>query len=242
MATATPPKTPTDPTEPLSNKNQEAFAQMVASGLAYHKAYAAAGFKAKNTTTATSLSCRMLSNDIVNARVSHLRKGYDQVFAVEITRKAIGNITDRVERIKGYGLQLQLLLELMAERAADPLNQDVPGIRTGNVVVSMKFDKDGNVIQREAKADMAVQDMILKVKKQAAIELRQWVEQQGGPPPIDPREMTPEQLDLWMNYFAGLDPTGYKAAVATLGLPEPVGEVIESKGDKSEPVKVDPFA
>lgn len=242
MATATPPETVLDPTQALENKKHEALVQMVASGVPAYKSYTAVGFKAKTDSAAGTMASEILLRPDVNARLTHLRKGYDQQFALEISRKVISNITDRVERVKGYALRRQLLLELMAERAQDPLNQDIPGIRTGTLIVSIKLDGKGRVIQREVKTDTAMLKHILEIEKQAAIELRQWVEQQGGPPPIDPREMTPEQLDLWMNYFAGLDPTGYKAAVATLGLPEPVGEVIESKGDKSEPVKVDPFA
>lgn len=244
MATATPPPTVIDPTQPLQNKKYEALAQMVASGVPAYKSYVAVGFKAKTDSAAGTMASDILLRPDVNARLTYLRKGYDQAFAIEISRKVVSNITDRVERIKGYALRRQLLLELMAERAQDPQNQDIPGIRTGTLVVSMKLDAKGKVIQRDVKTDTGMLKSLLDIEKQASIELRQWVEQSSGIAPVDPREMTQEQLDKWLTYLAGLDPDGYKASAVAHGLPERVGDLIEAKAssEQSKPTLVDPLA
>lgn len=240
MATATPPSVATDPTQPLPNIKHEAFAHMVASGVPAYKSYTAVGFKAKTDGVAASCGSLLLNEPSVYARVSLLRKGYDQQFATEISRKVVGNITDRVERIKGYALRRQLLLELMAERAQDPANQDIPGIRTGTLVVSMKLDKRGKVVSREVRTDTAMLKHILDIERQAAIELRQWVEQNTEIPwDFDPKSLTPDQLDKLLAGFSRMDPTGYATIAQALELPAAVGDVIDTKADKT---KVDPLA
>jgi hypothetical protein len=67
-----------------------------------------------------------------------------------------------------------LPMELRQARANDPTHQDVPGIKTGLLVVS--YVAAGKVSYLEAKFDVTLSREMRELRKQMVIELNQWSE------------------------------------------------------------------
>ena len=248
-----------DGTLALPNPKHEAFAQAVATGIPASKAYVAAGYKAKNNKTARACSSSLLSRSEVTGRVAHLKPTHDAEFQRQVQITVTDKIHDRVERIRGYAERWAAMRELMRQRAADPEHQDVVGIRTGLLVVS--YTTVNKETFKEAKFDAALQRALLDVEKQAAIELRQWVERREDLPGNgDLRALTDSQLDQLIAHLEKKDPEGVAQASRELGVPlGPIVDVVptpaaetsksrnsgagEAAADEARPlVKIDPFA
>jgi hypothetical protein len=110
----------------LLNQKHDAFAQLVATGLPASRAYGAAGYKGKANTTARACSSALLSQHTVSKRAAYLRpiNGAKVESAIQ---GMVASITDRVERIRGYGIRRQAMLELMKARANDMANAGCRG-------------------------------------------------------------------------------------------------------------------
>lgn len=222
---------------PLLNPKHETFAQLIAAGFGPAKAYTTAGYKAKNVGVAGAESYKLLKNPLIIQRVASLKPAADAKVATQLQLIVAGKIHERVERIRGYDERKRLMYQLMQDRANDPEHQDVPGIRTGLLVVTWTTINKERV--KEAKFDMALQQAINNLDKQAAIELQQWVERtQELPWDGDPATLTDRQLDQLLAYFSRVNPVAAREKAAALGLPDPVGELIEAKVDP-KPAEVD---
>ena len=117
-------------------------------------------------------------------------------------------IASKVNRIAGYDRLLSRLEALIESRAEAHDDEDIPGGDTGLVAEDVKAIGAGENAHEVKiyRADMAVVDAILKVKKQAAQELGQWTEQISGPNggPLEIVNLTPEQQIRRAELLAGL--------------------------------------
>lgn len=86
------------------------------------------------------------------------------------------------------------------------------------MIVNERFDSKGRVIQREIKTDTGLLKALLDIEKQAAIELRQWVEQQRDLP-FDPQGLSEEDLNKMLDNFAKSQPDTFERARVLLELP-----------------------
>lgn len=129
----------------------------------------------------------------------------------EVSRvRSIGRREDRVEALQRRWMLLQ---QVMDERAADPVMQDIPGGKTGLIVIKESEgleveDPDSPTGAKKAVAvptEVAVDTGLLKElrehEKQAAQELGQWTEKKqvtgagGGPQVVTLIGMTLEEFD-----------------------------------------------
>ena len=123
-----------------------------------------------------------------------------------------------------YAVRRQSLLRMMAERSVDVAHQGIPGTRSGALVVTERFNAKGKLIYRETKTDTGLLRALLDLEKQAAIELRQWVEQHRDLP-FDPMSLSDEDLNKLLDNFAKSQPATFEQARKALGLSE--GELLE---------------
>ena len=109
----------------LESSKHEQFAQHVAKGVSATKAYVLAGYSEKG---AGPSACRMLRNASISARVAELQ----DAIATEMLQRSIHDVNCRLAAQQDRWLKLQ---QLIAERAAAPEMEGVPGGRTGLVVL-----------------------------------------------------------------------------------------------------------
>jgi len=127
--------------------------------------------------------------------------------SVEACRKAIEEdifregIARRAERVRRLNERVERLDRVIAERAADPTREDIPGYRTGLMVVrrfevvkecvEAAGDQPARTVEKAVPTEVAVDVGLLKElrehEKQAAQELGEWAEKKqvtgpdGGP-------------------------------------------------------------
>ena len=99
-----------------------------------------------------------------------------EVPIIEAAQEALQNkvnvlIANKLQRIESYERDFAAMMELRQARANDPTHQDVPGIKTGLIVVT--YAATG---KKEAKFDAALQREMRELRKQMAIERNQWSE------------------------------------------------------------------
>jgi hypothetical protein len=143
--------------------------------------------------------CRWKKHPVFGARVQSLVAQYGAV----AERCAIGRITNRVEALDERWLAMR---QVIAERAADPSMQDVPGGKSGLLTREIKsVGSGGNAREVEVyRVDTALLKELREHERQAAEELGQWVDRKeitgrDGEPfckvyLFDPRIPLPEDL------------------------------------------------
>jgi hypothetical protein len=116
----------------------------------------------------------LLRNAAIEARVAELEVPIIEAVQEALQTKANVLIANKIQRIESYGRDFAAMMELRQARANDPTHQDVPGIKTGLLVVS--YVAAGKVSYKEAKFDATQLREMRELRKQMAIELNQWSE------------------------------------------------------------------
>lgn len=233
-----------DPSQALANIKHEGFAQMVASGMEKGKAYLAVGYKPKNLANAQTLAAHLCSEPLVMSRIEHLKPSFNEAFMQTVQINVQSDILTRAGRIRGYAELERMILHTMLDRANDAQNQDIPGIRNGLMMVSAVTTErkagavTASIIKREFKTDGPLIRALLEVRKQAAIELRQWVERKEDLKSINPRDLTNDQLDTLLGRIGETQRDVMLQAGKLIDIPVEDYIKVDSKPAK----KVDPFA
>jgi hypothetical protein len=96
----------------------------------------------------------------------------------ELSRYAVGR---KLRRMRAYDERWRALQRVIAERAADPAVQAVPGGRTGLLVRTVKVIGSGESAREveEYRVDTALLKELRELEKQAATEAGQWSERHG---------------------------------------------------------------
>ena len=93
--------------------------------------------------------------------------------AEELERHAIAR---KARRMRAYDERWRELQRVIAERAADPTMQDVPGGRTGLLLKTVRVVGSGEAARQveEYRLDAALLKELRELEKQAAVEAGQW--------------------------------------------------------------------
>jgi hypothetical protein len=93
--------------------------------------------------------------------------------AEELERHAIAR---KARRMRAYDRRWRALQEIIAERAADPAMQSVPGGRTGLLVRTVRVVGSGDAARQveEYRLDAAILKELRELERQAAEEAGQW--------------------------------------------------------------------
>jgi hypothetical protein len=113
-------------------------------------------------------------NAAIAARVAELEVPIIEAAQEALQTNANVLIAKKIQRIESYERDFAAMMELRQARANDPAHQDVPGIKTGLLVVS--YVAAGKVSRKEAKFDATLLREMRELRKQMAIELNQWSE------------------------------------------------------------------
>ena len=117
----------------------------------------------------------MLRNASISARVAELQ---DEI-ASEMLDRSIHEVNCRLAAQQDRWLKLQ---QLIAERAAAPEMEGVPGGRTGLVVLRKRAVGSGKAVQivEEAAVDTVTLNALLAIEAQSAREKGQWTVDRTG--------------------------------------------------------------
>jgi Terminase small subunit len=187
----------------LLNQKHERFAELMSWPNAEQRSsYLTAGFHAKNGNSADAAASNLIRRPEVAARIREIRLNREAELGVnvqnvlsEIGPKDDGGFT-RVGRAKVLAIHRRRLHQIIEERAAAPEHQNLPGGKTGFVVVKgtkairrkvLMHSKDPGAkpteVEKVEKTIISAVDMkfisaLLAVDEQIARELGQWVEKQ----------------------------------------------------------------
>ena len=187
----------------LSNQKHERFAELMSWPNAEQRSsYLTAGFHAKNDNSADAAASNLIRRPEVAARIREIRLNREAELGVsvqnalsEIGPKDDGVFT-RVGRAKVLAKHRRGLHQIIEERAAAPEHQNLPGGKTGFVVIRgmkaikrkvLMHSKDPGTKPTEVEkiektiisaVDTKFISALLAVDEQIARELGQWVEKQ----------------------------------------------------------------
>jgi hypothetical protein len=124
-----------------------------------------------------------------------------------------GGLAERKQRVAYQEARHQALLDIVAERGADPSMRAVPGGTTGYLVRQTKMIGVGATAERlsEYAVDSGLLTALAAIEKQAAQEVGQWTEKReisgkdGGPVALDWKGFSDAELDVLERLRAAVD-------------------------------------
>lgn len=139
----------------LSNSKHELFATYYASTGSNRdeliNAYRAAGYKTKDNHVARVNATRLAGKASIAFRVRELQEKVDDAVKMETESIIDKAIQTRVGRIEKISEDLRATDTVIAERAAFPEHQDVPGGKTGRVVTSFAVRGSKRIVDEKGR-------------------------------------------------------------------------------------------
>ncbi len=162
----------------LSNQKHERFAQEMSLGAEQVPAYIAAGFNGKSKRTQESNASGLMRRDDIKARIKEIKADRERDLAVSVDRvvRELGpleGMVSRTGRAKIHVDMVQRIQQVMLERSEDPELANIPGGKTGLVIVTAR-DKHGDI--KKVAVDTKLIAEHRAESEYIARELGQWVE------------------------------------------------------------------